>query len=82
MVIFVRTLTGRIITLEVDASDSIENVKAKIQGKEGTPSHQQQLIFAGEELEGSHTLKDFNIQNESIIHLRKKLTNCTIIYFC
>eukprot|EP00118_Oscarella_pearsei_P018505 m.189710 g.189710 ORF g.189710 m.189710 type:complete len:356 (+) comp39419_c0_seq24:2128-3195(+) len=72
MVIFVRTLTGRIITLEVDASDSIENVKAKIQGKEGTPSHQQQLTFAGEELKDSRTLKDFNIQNKSTIYLRSK----------
>lgn len=67
--VFVKTLTGKTITLEISPNNSIEEVKNKIQAREGVPAEEQRLIFAEKQLENGHQVSDYDIKKDSTIHL-------------
>ena len=73
MQLFVKTLTGKTVSIEVEENESIEDVKAKISAKEGIPPEQQRLIFGGQQLQDAKTLGDYDVGDDATLHLVLRL---------
>lgn len=75
MQLFVKTMTGKTVSIEVEEGESIEDVKAKISEKEGIPPEQQRLIFGGQQLEDAKTLEDYGVGDDDTFHLVLRLVS-------
>lgn len=80
--VYVKTLTGNTIAVNMDDNDTVENIKIRIQEQEGTPVNQQRLLFAGQELENGRRLSEYNIQNRSTLHLVLAAAPPTVCWEC
>ena len=81
MQLFVKTLTGKTVSIEVEEGESIEDVKAKIAEKEGIPPEQQRLIFGGQQLQDAKTLQDYDVGDDATLHLVLRLRGGEIFPF-
>lgn len=76
MIVYIKTLTGKTLMINVDQNESIEGLKEKIQEKEGIPPDQQRIIFAGQELSDEKHFEDYSIKKEATLHLVIRLRGC------